>query len=218
MRPLYIGVGVAMVALILVFLGYNWWQKRSVDQAYATPTPGPNASQKPIVLTNGEKLGAKYFTAKFPDTPQGGRGQTVDGIACGAQEYATLHVHTHLALFYNGKQLQVPTYIGFAPNPAGACLYWIHTHDPSGVIHLEAPEIAPPQGGPYTLAMLFDIWGQPLLPNDVAGLKGPVSAYVNGQKYDGNLQAIPLRSHQQIVIEVGTPVVPPPNYAFPPGD
>jgi hypothetical protein len=218
MRPVYIGVGIAIAALIVVFLGVNWWQKRTVEQAYATPTPGPNASQKPIALTDGEKLGTLVFKAKFPDTPQGGRGQTVDGVGCGAQEYATLHVHTHLAIFYNGKQIQVPPLIGFAPNPAGPCLYWIHTHDPSGIIHLEAPDIAPPQGGPYTLGMLFDIWGQPLQTDQVAAFKGPVIAYVNGQLYQGDLRNIPLRSHQQIVLEIGTPTLPPPNYAFPPND
>jgi hypothetical protein len=36
-------------------------------------------------------------------------------------------------------------------------------------------------------------------------------------KYDGDLRAIPLAAHQQIVLEVGTPVVPPPNYVLPAG-
>jgi hypothetical protein len=85
------------------------------------------------------------------------------------------------------------------------------------VIHIEAPDLSPPQGVPFTLGMLFDIWGQPLQPDDVAGLKGDVTAYVNGQKYDGDLTAIPLRAHQQIVLEIGAPLVPPPNYTFPPG-
>jgi hypothetical protein len=219
MRSVYIGVGIAIVALVVVFAGYNWWQKRQVEHAYATPTPGPNASAKPIQLTIGESLGTKYFKAKVPDAPQGGLGQAVDGIDCGTQEYATLHVHTHLAIYNNGKLIQVPPYIGFAPNPAtGGCLYWIHTHDGSGVIHLEAPDLAPPQGGPYTLGMLFDIWGQPLQPDDIAGLKGTVTAYVNGEKYAGDLRTIPLLSHQQIVLEIGTPVVPPPNYVLPAGD
>jgi hypothetical protein len=217
MRPVYIGIGAALVALILGFIIFNWWQNRTVAEANATPTPGPNASAKPIQLTNGENLGAKFFKEKYPDTPQGGRGQAVDGVACGSQEYATLHVHTHLALFQNGKQMAVPQFIGFAPNLAGGCLYWIHTHDGSGIIHIEAPDIQPPQGGPYTLGMLFGIWGQPLEREDVAGMVGPVTAYVNGTKYDGDLHAIPLGAHQQIVLEVGTPVVPPPNYAFPPG-
>jgi hypothetical protein len=217
MRAIYIGIGIAVVAVVVAFAGFNWWQNRTVAQANATPTPGPNASAKPIQLSNGEKLGAKFVKAKYPDTAQGGRGQTVDGVGCGTQEYATFHVHTHLAIFQNGKQLQVPEFIGFAPNLAGGCLYWLHTHDASGIIHIEAPDINPPQGGPYTLGMLFDIWGQPLERNNVAGLKGPVTAYVNGQQYEGDLRAIPLGAHQQIVLNIGAPLVAPPNYAFPAG-
>jgi hypothetical protein len=216
MRPVYIGIGVAIVTVIAAFVIFNWWQNRKMQEAVATPTPGPNASAKAVQLTDGQTYGVKYFTGKYPDTPQGGHGQTVDGVGCGAQEYSALHVHTHLAIFHDGKQLAVPQYIGFAPNLAGGCLYWIHTHDASGIIHIEAPEISPPQGGPYTLGMVFDIWGQPLQRDNVAGLKGPVTAYVNGAKYDGDLRAIPLGAHQQIVLEIGALVVPPPNYAFPP--
>ncbi|MGC1379915.1 MAG: hypothetical protein WA814_02685 [Candidatus Baltobacteraceae bacterium] len=218
MRAVYIGVGVALAALIVAFLIYNWQQNRIQQAAVATPTPGPNASVKPIQLADGSNIGTKYFKAKFPDTARGGHGQTIDGVACGAQEYATLHVHSHLAIFYNGKQIQVPEYIGLAPNVAGGCLYWIHTHDGSGIIHLEAPELSPPQGGPYTLGMVFDIWGQPLGPDGAAGFKGPVVAYVNGEKYEGDLRAIELRAHQQIVVEIGSPTIAPPNYAFPTGD
>lgn len=217
MRAVYIGIAAAVVVIILIFVGFNYKQSRDQLAAIATPTPGPNASVKPIPITNGENLGTKFVKEKYPDTLRGGKGQTVDGVACGSQEYATLHVHTHLAIFYNGKQMQVPEFIGFAPSLAGGCLYWIHTHDASGIIHIEAPDINPPQGGPYTLAMLFDIWGVPLQRDNVAGLKGPVTAYVNGARYDGDLRAIPINAHQQIVLEIGTPLVPPPNYAFPPG-
>jgi hypothetical protein len=217
MRTVYVVIGVAIVALILAFVFFDWWQKRTVAEANATPSPGPNASAKPIQLSNGENLGTKFIKTKYPDTAQGGRGQAIDGVGCGSMEYGTFHVHTHLAIFFNGKQMQVPQYIGFAPDVTGGCLYWLHTHDASGIIHIEAPDISPPQGGPYTLGMLFAIWGQPLEREDVAGLVGPVTAYINGTKYDGDLHAIPLGAHQQIVLEVGTPVVPPPNYAFPAG-
>jgi len=217
MRSVYIGIGIVVVALILGFAGFNWWQNRTVQQAYATPTPAPTATTKPIPVSNGESLGAKFIKTKYPVTPQGGRGQVVDGISCGAMEYSTLHVHSHLAIFYNGKQMQVPQYVGFAPSLAGGCLYWIHTHDASGIIHIEAPDINPPQGGPYLLGMFFDLWGEPLTRDNVAGLIGPVTAFVNGVKYDGDLRSIPLAAHQQIVLEVGTPVVPPPNYVLPAG-
>ena len=57
MRPIYIGVGIAVAALIAAFLIFNLWQKRTVAAAYATPTPGPNASSKPIQLVDGGNLG-----------------------------------------------------------------------------------------------------------------------------------------------------------------
>jgi hypothetical protein len=217
MRPIYIGVGIALVVLVAAFLGFNRWQLHQVEQAYATPTPGPNASVKPIQLADGQSLGAAHFKVKYPDTAAGGRGQVVDGVSCGTMEYAGLHVHAHVAIFDNGKQIAVPQYIGFAPSPTAGCLYWIHTHDASGIIHVEAPDIHPPQGGPYTLGMLFDIWGQPLNSSGVAGVNGPVTVYVNGMRYDGDPRAIALSAHQQIVLEVGS-AIPPPNYKFPPND
>ncbi|MBV8491654.1 MAG: hypothetical protein JO199_14100 [Candidatus Eremiobacteraeota bacterium] len=223
MRNIYIGFGVLIVLVVIVFAVMNWMHSRVVAQAWATPSPAAGPTSKPIQLADGTAVGVAYFKAKLPDTPKGGQGQPVDGITCMGMEGANLHIHTHLAIYNNGKQLQVPRMIGFAANPAlpgGGCLYWIHTHWADGIIHIESPEVTPPQGGVdnhYTLGMLFDIWGQPLESNNVAGLNGPVTAYVNGTKYDGDLRSIPLMSHQQIVLEVGTPV-PPPNYAFPPDD
>lgn len=219
MMPVYIGVAVVIVVIALVFGGMKWQQNRALEMAQATPTPGPNASQKPIALVDGGALGAKHFPPG--NTRAGGTGQPVDGLTCLTEEGTTLHVHSHLALFDRGKQIQIARLIGFAPNPTaagGGCLYWIHTHDGSGIIHVEAPDLNPPGGGPYTLGMFFDVWGQPLASDNVAGFTGPVTAYVNGQKYDGDLRAIPLKSHQEITLEVGTPLVPPPLYTFPPND
>jgi hypothetical protein len=221
MTLVYIGVGVAIAVVILIFGGMNWQQNRLREAAWATPSPGPSPAGKPITLVDGTSVGAKFFTEKIPDAPKGGLAMPVDGIQCGGMEYATLHIHPHVALFVNGKQLQIPQGIGFGmaspENPQG-CLYWIHTHDASGIIHIEAPQIEAPAGGPYTLGMLFDIWGQPLTDTQIASAKGPVTAFVNGTKYTGDLRAIPMISHQEITLEVGTPVVPPPFYTFPPAD
>lgn len=217
MTAIYLAVGIALVIVVLIFAGMNWHTNALHAAAVATPTPAPGPTSKPIQLTDGVTVGTPYFKGKLPNTVRGGRGAPVDGVTCGAMEYATLHVHSHLAIFDNGKQIAVPQFVGMAPTATGGCLYWLHTHDASGIIHVEAPQIDAPNGGPYTLGIFFDIWGQPLTDSDVAGFKGPVTAYVNGTKYDGDLRAIPLRSHQQIVLEVGKPV-PPPNYIFPPND
>jgi hypothetical protein len=222
MTIVYLSAAVLVVAVIAIFLIMSKWQQHQVDVATATPTPAPSAAStsKPIPLTDGEVLGKALIptTKGLADTPKGGLGQPVDGITCGGMEYGTLHIHTHLSIFYRGTQVQVPRLIGAAPIPPQGCLYWIHTHSTDGIIHVESPQLAPEGSAGFDLGMLFDIWGQPLARDNIAGLRGPVVAYVNGTLYDGDLRAIPLRSHQQVVLEVGTPTVPPPNYVFPPAD
>jgi hypothetical protein len=223
MTIVYISAAVLVVVVIAIFAIMNWMQQRQLAQANATPTPAPSATatSKPIQLADGETIGKpmiKLSKGGLPDTQTGGNGQPVDGISCGGMEYSTLHIHTHLAIFYHGAQVAVPKLVGAAPLPPQGCLYWIHTHSMDGIIHVESPVLAPEGSPGFQLGMFFDEWGQPLTRDNVAGLKGPVIAYVNGTLYDGDLRAIPLRSHQQIVLEIGTPTVPAPNYAFPPGD
>src|SRR5579863_7050930 len=148
MMPIYIGVAVLIVLIIAIFGGMRLQQSLALKAAYATPSPGPNASQKPIVLADGQGIGVAHF--KTGDTPAGGTGQSVHGITCLSEEGQALHIHSHVALFDHGKLIQIPRLIGFAANsalPGGGCLYWIHTHDTSGIIHVETPEIQAPGGG-----------------------------------------------------------------------
>lgn len=229
MVPVYIGLA---VVIVLVFAGFGIMtaiqnSTRNAQQSFvtSTPTPGPAASGKAIPLKDGAPVGKPVFPKPDPahgfigDTFTGGRNLPVDNIPCQSSEGAVLHVHSHLAIFNRGVQVQVPGYLGMASvSPTQGCLYWIHTHDASGIIHIEAGSVVSPNGGNYTLGNFFDIWGEPLSRNAVGPFKGPVTAFVNGSQYDGDLATIPLRAHQQIVLEVGTPVVPPPNYTFPFGD
>ena len=222
MVTVYVVLAVVIV-LIVAGLGLmRWQQNNALNAAYATPSPEPSASggPTPIPLVDGTTIGQQLIPAgkNGSDTASGGHGQPIDGIQCAGMEYATLHVHPHLAIFYKGTQVAVPRLIGGTPTASGGCLYWLHTHDQTGIIHIEAPELAPPGSSGYTLGMLFDIWGQPLDRTTVATLKGPVTAFVNGEKYDGELREIALKAHNQITLEVGTPIVPPPNYAFPPNE
>jgi hypothetical protein len=142
-------------------------------------------------------------------------GQAVDGISCQSSEQTLFHIHAHLTIFVNGVPRQVPAAIGIpgahAQNTAqgpfissGTCFYWLHTHAPDGIIHIESPVQRT-----YTLGEFFDEWGQPLGPDQVGPARGHVTAIYNGQVYQGNPRNIPLTAHAQIQLEVATPLVAP---------
>lgn len=232
MTPIYIGLVVLIVVIIAGFgiaktinakvqAAANAKTMVEVKAASATPTPGPVLKSKHVVqLADGGFIGKKLYP--LLNSPQGGDGNDVDGIGCNTTEQVVLHIHSHLSIYDKGVQIQVPQYTGMVPAVGGRalkCLYWLHTHDGSGIIHVETPDpTAPSASGDYLLGMYFDIWGQPLSRNQVGRSIGPVTAYVNGALYKGKLRDIPLRSHQLITLEVGKPLVPPVDYAFPPGD
>ncbi len=208
MRWLYAGLAVLVLAIVAVIGYVRWQEQRAYAAATATPSPDPT-SVAGIQLVDQTSIGKPAF--KQGNTARGGQGSPVDGIKCDTAEFATLHVHGHLALFVHGKQIQIPKYVGFAPHVSPPCLYWVHTHDATGIVHIESPVIEP-----FTLGNFFHIWGMDLGPNQVATFSGPVTAYVNANRYLGDFGAIPISAHTQVTLEVGAPLVPPPNYRFPP--
>ncbi|MCL6594365.1 MAG: hypothetical protein K6T31_10345 [Alicyclobacillus sp.] len=171
-----------------------------------------------VRLSVGETLGQPRFADG--DTAHGGHGQEVDGIPAEPQMASGYHVHAHLSLWVNGQQVAIPAGVGIVqPGPkqagvigSGQAYYWLHTHDASGILHVEAP-----RQESFTLGQFFDIWGEPLSRTQVAQFSGPVRVYVGGRLYAGDPRSILLTAHQQIVLEVGPPWVTPPLYVFPAG-
>jgi hypothetical protein len=179
---------------------------------------GSQREAAPIQLVQATQVGATKFEPG--DTLSGGHGQKIDGIEGSSREMLQVHVHAHLSLFLKGEQIAIPYGIGivrpFQVNNGfvgvGSGIYWLHTHDATGIIHVESPDTRT-----YTLGQFFDIWGQTLNTREVAGLKGAVRAYVDGKRYSGDPRNIVLSAHTQITLEVGAPFVPPPVYIFPAG-
>lgn len=148
-------------------------------------------------------------------------GKTINGIACEANEQTVVHYHAHLDLIRDGNAMSVPMGIGFGPN--NACLYWLHTHDATGLIHIEAPASAKTRE--FTLGDLFAIWGQPLdnrhVGNYTLAPDETVTAYVDGVAQTGALNKIVMKAHGEIALEItvaGTPLASPApsSFAFPP--
>jgi hypothetical protein len=139
----------------------------------------------------------------------------IDGIGCNPMEQAVFHIHAHLDIIINGVYFLVPSQIGIPGN----CFYWLHTHDESGIIHIEAP-----MHRDFTLGQFFDIWNMKLgnsqIFNYVTNTNNPLNVYINGTKVpDGtNYRDIKLHAHDEIAIVYGTPPSTiPASYTFPEG-
>ena len=169
----------------------------------AAPSPGPVGSEG-VPVPNAAPLASTATSAA---------GQPVDGITCQTNEQTLFHIHAHLAIVVDGAARQVPAAIGIpgaqtqnTPNgpfiASGRCFYWLHTHAPDGIIHIESPVHRI-----YTLGDFFDEWRQPLSRTQVAGAKGQVTAFVNGKPWTKDPRAIPLVPHAAIQLDVGSPAV-----------
>ena len=137
--------------------------------------------------------------ARAQGVPQGA---PVDGIPCDTAEGSLLHFHPHVAISDHGKPVVIPEDVG---RPLGApCLYWIHTHTPDGIVHIESPRYRT-----FKLGEFFDIWARPLTRTDVAGAKvrkgEKVMIWVAGRLYTGDPRKIDLAQHLDIDIAVGPP-------------
>ncbi|PMS29410.1 hypothetical protein C0Z16_18880 [Paraburkholderia rhynchosiae] len=162
-----------------------------------TWTDPPPFDPKPITLTYGGVVGTTYWPNG--NTSTGGTGAAVDGLICASGMSELYHVHAHLAIFKDGQWLGLPMNVGILSQ----CNYEMHTHDQTGIIHIETPTFKT-----FTLGQFFDIWGQPLTSTNVAGITGPVVAYINdngdSRRYMGDIRDIELTSLRDITLQIGT--------------
>src|SRR5438132_8900360 len=135
-----------------------------------------------------------YFVIAQGQTPANAAYPPVDSVSCQSTEQGGTHVHAHVTIYMNGKQTPLPANVGIAPD--GSCLYWLHTHDGTGVIHIEAPANVS-----VTFGDFLDIWEQRF---QQLGYPGQLSdstgwqVYVNGKPFTGDFHKIPLQSHTLI--------------------
>jgi len=149
--------------------------------------------------------------------------KSVDGIKCERNAKLVFHVHTHLTLVVDGAARAVPAGVGIWP-PLGPqnyrhgqfgvtsenCLSWLSTRYADGLVHVESSVQRS-----FVLGDFFDVWGQPLSRTRVGPAEGAVTAMVNGNVWTGDPRRIPLESHTQIQLQVGTPLVAPGRIDFP---
>jgi hypothetical protein len=112
------------------------------------------------------------------------------------QERLTYHVHQHLDIFVNGKKVPVPQYIGI--NVGAGWLTEIHTHDPTGIVHVEADK-----NRGFTLGEVFDVWGVRFNGKCIGSYCGDLRVYVDGKLWPGNIRTVGLKNHEEIAVVYG---------------
>jgi len=141
------------------------------------------------------------------------------GLHALAAEGVVLHIHEHLDIVVNGRVLRgLPAGLGI--DAQGRFIAELHTHDTSGIIHVESPKVRK-----FTLGNFFDVWGlrfsSRCLGSYCATGKKGIWVWVNGKQVRTDPRKILLRSHQEVVVAFGTfasiPKPIPTAYPFPQG-
>jgi hypothetical protein len=155
-----------------------------------------------------------------------------DGPAPWAPEYASLarrltalrlpgqsdtrfHIHALLRIFIDGEPVPVPAQIGI--DPQGRFLAPLHTHDASGIVHIESQ-----RPYPFTLGQFFTIWGVRFTDTRIGGYANHradrLRVFVNGRPVAHPTTRV-LRAHDRIVVAYGPPHSFPTtdHTPFPPG-
>jgi len=134
------------------------------------------------------------------------------GLPALQAEGQVLHIHQHLDLFVDGRKVTVPANVGI--DPSGAFISDLHTHDTTGIIHVESPTEQQ-----FTLGQFFAVWAVPLSATQIGSLKGErVRTWVDGKPVNADPTRIILAAHQEIVLAYGAaPKTVPSKYDFPEG-
>jgi hypothetical protein len=141
------------------------------------------------------------------------------GLPC-SEEMLQVHYHAHLDINVNGSPVVVPQYLGFvAQGNQVVGLAPLHTHDSSGIIHIENSVPAT-----FYLGQFFIEWGVRFTKTCIgpycAGKGKELAVFVDGNRYTGDPTQLVLKKHQEIAIEYGPTgklPAPPSSYAFPNG-
>lgn len=172
---------------------------QSVDLTTAAPPWGPP------LLTQPQQT-ADYVAAA--------------GLPCLGTEMLEVHYHAHLDINVNGKSVVVPQYLGFvADGNRVAGLAPLHTHDNTGIIHIENSAPAT-----FYLGQVFIEWGVKFTPSCLgpycSGKGKELAVFLDGRRYTGDPTKLVLKKHEEIAVEYGATgklPTPPSSYTFPAG-
>jgi hypothetical protein len=198
---------VAVTGLLLTGCSTGTSATPSTPRAAGSPVSSPVSSQAPAVSGQPRTTTAPW------DRPLNQAAQvTAAHLQLTATEQLTVHYHSHLTVLVDGQTVPVPANLGIngvdnsgQPVPHNTPgISPLHTHDTSGVLHIEAAA-----RNTFTLGQLFTLWNVRLDATDL-GAYGPadgkkLTVFVNGHRRAGDPSSIVLSEHEEIGLVVADP-------------
>lgn len=187
--------------IVLMVGGTYYWLTHPANSNKST-----NGSETPrptIAVTEPGKLAGVLLDS----APWGANSEQLKqrldqiGLPALAEEALTMHTHQHLDLWIEGKKIDVPSDIGV--NEKEGFISIIHTHDKSGIIHVESPVVTD-----FYLGQVFDVWGVRFDSGCIGGHcaegEKKLDVYVDGKKVDSDIREVKLDQKQEIAVVYGT--------------
>ncbi|RAG81888.1 hypothetical protein DN069_30410 [Streptacidiphilus pinicola] len=123
------------------------------------------------------------------------------GLSMLTAEGTAEHIHVHLDVWVNGQKTTVPALVGINEN--AQTISPLHTHDTTGVVHIESPVVKD-----YDLGQFMTEWGVPLSSTQLGPEKTDAThtlkVYVNGKETSGDPSKLVFHAHDEIAIVYGT--------------
>jgi hypothetical protein len=140
------------------------------------------------------------------------------GLPMLGSEGSVEHIHSHLDVLVDGKPVPVPANLGV--DTRRGTMSPLHTHDGSGVIHVEAPVKRQ-----FSLGEVFSEWQVSLSADNIGALRATdgkvVRVFVDGALQTGNPAAVMLGPRSEIAVVYGAARAGesiPSTYDFPDGE
>jgi hypothetical protein len=194
-RRIQIGGGVALLTIILVV----------VIVLIAGSGGGGGGGNSTVASTNtsgtiGDSSGVS--TGPAPWKPEYSfLAQRLAAFNFPQQSDIGFHIHAALFIYVNGKQTTVPANIGI--DPQGRFISPIHTHDTSGVVHMESEKPYP-----FKLGEFINIWGIDFSKNNIGGYKAGngkvLQLWVNGKQVADPVNYV-MKAHDVMILGYGKP-------------
>jgi hypothetical protein len=207
---IWIGASVVVVAALLVVVIISVTRKGD----HRTPTAeSPSLDHPPATVAVGSDT-----SPPWPAPSDATAAVAAAGLPMLGAEGAVEHIHAHLDVLEDGRPVAVPANIGI--DRRRGTISPLHTHDETGVIHIESPVKRH-----FSLGELFTEWQVSLSPDNIGALRAGdgriLRVFVNGKQQSGNPAAIMFNAHDEIAVVYGAPRSDediPAKYKFPEGD